>query len=79
MTLSKYIDLLYLHFLTLNGHYIEMPQSNCLFCQRMSADKGTSIEVHDNDNQENDEENDPITNLTKIMAEHIKTETNDTE
>ena len=29
--------------------------------------------VHD------DGQNDPITNLTKIMAEHIKTETNDTE
>jgi len=75
MALSKYIDLVHLHFLTLNGHYIEMPQSNCLFCQRMSADEGTSIEVHDNDNQEND----PIPNLTEIMAEHTKTELHGTE
>ena len=74
MALRKYIDLLHLHFLTLNGHYIEMPQSNCLFRQRMSADKGTSIEVHDNDNQEND----PMLNSTEITDNHIETEINDT-
>ena len=54
-----------------NGHWIEMPQSNCLFCQRMSTDEGTtSIEVHDDDNQEND----PVPNLTETTDNHIETE-----
>ena len=70
MILSKYIDLLHSHFLTLNGHYIEMPQSNCLFRHRMSADKDTSIEVHNDDNQEND----PVLKSTEIMTDHIGTE-----
>ena len=51
-----------------------MPQSNYFFLQRTFTDQGANIEV-----PENNKENDPIPNLTDIIAEHIEIETHGTE